>query len=100
MSLEAWGDDGGADEPVHIDQLIEAGWLDPDEVTALRAELAEAKKDAERYRFIRASENARGTEPYDYLCNMWAAIVSVDTSPEGMDAAIDAALAAQEKREQ
>lgn len=38
MSLFAWGDDGGADDPVHPDTLLEAGWWpseDAEEALAL-----------------------------------------------------------------
>lgn len=37
MSLEAWGDDGGADEYMHPDAAIEAGWWPPDLVDEVKA---------------------------------------------------------------
>lgn len=60
------------------------------EVERLRAELAEAKRDAERYRFIRDADQADGRLDFDsILC------YSMDSLDEAVDAAIDRARGAE-----
>lgn len=49
-------------------------------------------RDAARYRFIRAAENARGDGEGSAICKMWAVVVALESTPEQMDAAIDAAM--------
>jgi len=60
-------------------------------VSIMRAELEQAKKDAERYRHIKASHHKESVFDMYEGHRLWFAVY--DTKRKGLDSAIDAAIA-------
>lgn len=58
------------------------------------AEQDALSNDARRYQFIRDPANSKGKTEGDHICEMWRVILAIGSTPEQMDAAIDAAIAA------